>query len=67
MIKLEIEGKTYEVEEEVFRRVVVKAESNLSKLKTLEGSTFPKVDKDALKFAQTLMFNHRCISPGRTS
>ena len=58
VVTIEIGDRSYEVDLEVFRRLVTTTQNALLKLKRVEGSTFPDVDKKALKFTFDLQRKH---------
>lgn len=58
-IKIVINGKEYPVEQALFRRILVSASGNFEKLKRLEGTQFPTVDRQSLNLIRELQFRHK--------
>lgn len=58
-MKIVIDKQEYEVEIEVFRRLVRTAQFALNDLQKKEGKSFPRVDKKALDLTFKLQLNHR--------
>ena len=60
-MKLTIDGVEYEVPIIVFRRILTAAYGELEKLRVMEGSAFPSVDKSALDLYYRLTAKHTIL------
>jgi len=57
-VALFINGVEYKINSSAFRRVLKCAEHSLLQMKSVEGSMFPAVDRQALSIIQMLEANH---------
>lgn len=59
MVRIEVGSSLYTVSDVVFRRLLTSSLGALTRLKELEMSQLPKVDKEVLVLIRDIQFDHK--------